>query len=226
MAIQDRIVIRQLEARANWLSPRGGLQRALLRSFFSHCLPEVGGSRSWRKEPFLKYHHDAQAAFFAYALTQVLPGPDWEYSAGEVVPPEQRAPYVDADCYLRCTHKGEKCYKPIQLKELPPIPIRQKSRSPATLQGLLDKLSPKYTARKGQEDLVIAVLVNPPATIAFQQLKLPKDLSVEQVWFYGRKGPDTGFIAGGNFRPGCLTASKEFPLLNLETSSGGPIEMA
>lgn len=62
---------------------------------------------------------------------------------------------------------------------------------------------------------MIAVLVNPPATINFQQLKVPKEISVEQIWFYGKKGPEVGFIAGGNFRPGYLAASKEFSLLDL-----------
>jgi hypothetical protein len=83
MVITDKIVLRQLAAR-EWRRPEDGLARAQLCRLFSEMAPEIGGSRSWRKEPFKKYFEDFQAALFAYGIKQPAPDYEWQYSYGEL----------------------------------------------------------------------------------------------------------------------------------------------
>jgi hypothetical protein len=156
---------------------------------FSQMLPEVGGSRTWRKGKFKKYAEEGMCALFAYGLSQQAPEWRWEYSYGESANRE-------SDCAVRCWLPAEMNrkegweYKPIQLKELPP-----ESVSPhASLQEIIDGLQ-KYTAIPGSEYLAVAIFVNAGRTIKFRELKFPK-LRVDQLWVFGFLDAETCFLVG------------------------------
>ena len=172
MVITNKIVLRQLSKR-QWIRPEVGLQRLQTSSFFSKILPEVGGSRTWRKGRFKKYWEEFQAALFTYGLSQQSPDYDWEYSYGEL------PSFPDGDCFVRC-EIADGAIKPVQLKELVPAELNAQS----SIQQLIDNLTLKYTATPGQEMLVVAIYVNRETTINFQQLRMPK-LNIEQLWLYG-----------------------------------------
>ena len=169
-------------------------------------MPEVKGSRTWREHRFKKYFEDYQAALFTYgifALGDYGPAEDFEcaYSYGEKVEPEDVPPFQDADCFLRCKVNGELSYKPIQLKELPPQELANRSTHQASLQGLIDGLDNRsYTAQAGREILVVAIYVNRLTTINLSELKMPSSLCIQQLWFFGQLDAQTGFVAGGNPR--------------------------
>lgn len=200
MVITDPIALRQLRARKNWVHPRDGLRRARVRRLFSEIMPEVGASRSWRDEPFRKYFEDFQAALFTFGITHLGPRFDWQYSYGEKVSPEVVAPWPDADCYLRCNLEGTTAFKPIQLKELVPEELTRKANRTDTLQTLIDGLARKYTAKAGQEMLVVGIYVNRATTINVKQLRIPSTLAIQQLWFFGLLDGRTGFVSGGNPR--------------------------
>jgi len=184
MVIEDKIELRQL-ARRQWKYPEDGLRELQAVSFFSQILPQIGGSRTWRREPFKKYLEEFQAALFSYAIKQQAPDYEWCYSYGEL---------VDYDCVLRCqlpSNGGGLVYKPVQLKELVPEGLSAES----SLQQLIDKLPAKYTGTRGQENLVVAIYVNRATDINFQQLKVPK-MRVQQLWFYGFLDPSNCFLLG------------------------------
>jgi hypothetical protein len=183
--IKDKIVLRQLAAR-EWRRPEDGLARAQALPLFSEIAPEIGGSRSWRKEPFKKYFADFQAALFAYGIKQPERDYDWQYSCGELDGDNR-----EADCFIRCKVDGEFAYKPVQLKEVVP-----EDWPDSSLQHVIDRLADKYTATAGQEMLVVAIYVNRVMTINFRELKIPAKLYIQQLWFYGRTDENSGFIVG------------------------------
>lgn len=185
MVITDNIVRRQLAAR-EWRKPEDGLARAQLCRLFSEMAPEIGGSRSWRKEPFKKYFEDFQAALFAYGIKQPALGYEWQYSYGELEGYNR-----EADCFIRCKIEGQFAYKPVQLKEVVPDDWPDSS-----LQKVIDGLAGKYTAAASQEMLVVAIYINRAMTINFRALTIPSDLRIQQLWFYGRTDEGTGFIVG------------------------------
>src|SRR5205807_252903 len=94
MIITDPIQRRVL-AKRKWISPISGLERIEAARMFSRILPEVGGSRSWRKGKFKKYFEEGLCALFAYGLSQQASEWRWEYSFGESANQE-------SDCAVRC----------------------------------------------------------------------------------------------------------------------------
>ena len=190
MVITNKIELREL-AKRKWIRPEAGLLKLQTLDCFSQILPKVGGSRSWRKEPFKKYFEEFQAALFSYGLQQYAPPSyRWEYSYGEL--PTNR----ESDCFIRCellSKDGGLVYKPVQLKELVPENLARNSHD--SLQSLLDKLEKKYTARPGEETLVVAIYINRTTTIRFPELKMPK-VHIGQLWFYGFTDSRNCFIIG------------------------------
>lgn len=183
MVITDKIELRQLANRL-WKRPKDGLEALQALSFFAQIPPEVGGSRTWRKEPFKKYWEEFQAALFTYALQQQALDYQWEYSYGEL---------IDYDCAVRCQlpHGDVRAvHKPVQLKELVPERLDRQS----SLQQLINTLV-KYTSPPGQEMLVVAIYVNRMGAINFQQLSVP-NMRIQQLWLYGFFDPTNCFVVG------------------------------
>ena len=149
---------------------------------FSGVLPEVGGSRTWRKRPFKKYHEEHQSALFAYALSQKAYCYQWEYWCGE---------HADYDCAVRChLPQGRLVYKAVQLKELVPAGLNPQSSLQCLINGLV-----KYRARPGEESLVVSIYINRAACICFRELSIPK-LQIEQLWLYGHLDLHSCFLVG------------------------------
>jgi len=211
MVITDKIELRFLEKRT-WLRPEAGLRKLETLKFFSQILPGVGGSKSWRKEPFKKYFEEFQAALFSYGLQQHAPGYRWEYSYGEL--PQSR----EADCFLRCElppENGGTVYKRVQLKELVPD-VRNPSDS---LQRLITSLATKYTAPTGREILVVAIYINRATTVRFQELRIP-EMRVEQLWLYGFTDDVKCFIVG-NLLANPARQDFVYPHFRIESPVGG-----
>ena len=209
MVITNKVELKEL-AKRQWMFPEIGLQRLQTLNFTSQILPEVGGSRSWRKGRFKKCFEEFQAALFAYALSQLARSYRWEYSYGE----SQNHEY---DCAIRChlpKDDGGVVVKPVQLKELPPGALNPQ----ATLQGLINGLT-KYTAPPEEEILVVAIYINRAATISFKELRIPK-LRVEQLWLYGFLDPVNCFLVG-NLIANPVRADFDYPRFPLAS----PVEM-
>ena len=171
-------------AKQQWKRPEAGLKRLQVLIFFSRISPEIGGSRTWRKEPFKKYHEEFQAALFAYGLSQKGACYPWEYCYGE---------RADHDCAVRChipEAEGGLIYKAVQLKELVPGELDPQS----SLQAIINSLA-KYTAKPAEESLVVAIYINRKTCINFQELSIPK-LQIQQLWLYGFLDEDGCFLAG------------------------------
>ena len=184
MVITDPIELRALKAQ-KWKTPEIGLKQIQYSRLFAEILPAVGGSRSWRKGRFKKYHEEHLAALFVYGIKQITPNYNWQYSYGE------RADY---DCVIRCDPQNPTgsnwVYKPLQLKEVVPNQV-----SPtASLQQLLNDL-PTYSG----QDLVVAICVNRPTTINFKELTRP-NVRFGQLWLYGPLHGRGWFIVGDLLR--------------------------
>jgi len=157
------------------MTPSAGLQRLQTLGFISQTLPEIGGSRNWRKGQFKKYFEEYQSALFTYGLSQGAISYHWEYSYGE-------SQNREFDCAIRCElpqEDGGVVVKPVQLKELPPDVVNPQ----VSLQDLINSLV-KYTAQAGEEMLAVAIFCNRGSSINFKKLTIPP-LQIAQLWIYG-----------------------------------------
>lgn len=138
--------------------------------------------RSFRTNKLRKWKQSREIALFCEGISQ-------RYNKSIDIALDEDSDY---DCIARWRNQDVEYFTPVQLKEFVPSDLNRE----LTLQDIISSLI-HYADSK---DLTVAIYINRKVKIDFKSIKIPRNLKVGELWFFGDVSKDrTKWFLYGDF---------------------------
>ncbi|MCJ7826239.1 hypothetical protein MUP56_01320 [Patescibacteria group bacterium] len=163
----------------SWLKSLSDIES---KTAFFQMDPKV---RTFRKNKLKKWKQSREVALFCEGISQ-----RYKQSIDIAIAIEEDSDY---DCIARWCDKDAVHFTPIQLKEFVPAKLNRELK----LQDIISSLPAHYPDSK---ELTVAIYINRKVKINFNIIKIPRNLKIGELWFFGSVSQDrTKWFLYGDF---------------------------